>query len=162
IDRVGSPGVTTLASFDGSHVFADNGVYTVTVTASDDDGLSDQKTFHVTVNNVNPTLAVVGNQGGIVNRPVSITDIGKISDPWFDNPNTPNGASREQSTYSINWGDPTPARPGSAPIDRVGSPGVTTLASFDGSHTYTHAGIFTVTVTIHDDDGGSDQKTFQI
>ena len=48
----------TAGSFDGSHIYADNGVYTVTVTVMDDDGGVTVQTFEVTVNNVAPTLDV--------------------------------------------------------------------------------------------------------
>ena len=37
-----------------------------------------------------------------------------------------------------------------------------TLASFNGTHTYESPGVQTVTVTVEDDDGGSDTATFQI
>ena len=55
----GSPACSTAGSFDGSHTYADNGVYTVTVTVFDDDGGTTSQTFTVTVDNVAPTLTVV-------------------------------------------------------------------------------------------------------
>ena len=60
VDRTGGRACDTAGSFDGSHTYADNGIYTVTVTVNDDDGGSDTETFEVTVNNVAPTLTVVG------------------------------------------------------------------------------------------------------
>ena len=44
-------------------------------------------TFTITVNNVAPTLTVVGNQSGTENAPITITDIGTFTDPGFNNPN---------------------------------------------------------------------------
>jgi uncharacterized delta-60 repeat protein len=59
---IDTPGVNigdvVLGSFDGSHTYAENGVYTVTVTLNDSNGGSDASTFTVTVNNVDPALAV--------------------------------------------------------------------------------------------------------
>jgi Ca2+-binding RTX toxin-like protein len=59
---VDTPGVNigdiVHGSFDGSHTFADNGVYTVTLTVTDSHGGSDTKTLVTTVNNSNPTLTV--------------------------------------------------------------------------------------------------------
>ena len=46
IDVAGSPGVPTAGSFDGSHTYADNGVYTVTVTVTAGDGRADTSTLH--------------------------------------------------------------------------------------------------------------------
>ena len=40
----------------GSHVYADNGIYTVTINVTDDDGDFVVDTFTVTVNNVAPTM----------------------------------------------------------------------------------------------------------
>src|SRR5690606_2796907 len=79
IDVPGGPGVPTQGSFDGSHIYADNGTYTVTVTVSDDDGGVAQQTFQVQVNNVAPSLTVPGNQ--VVNEGslLSITNIGQFT-----------------------------------------------------------------------------------
>jgi uncharacterized delta-60 repeat protein len=59
---IDTPGVNigdiVQGSIDGSHIYADNGVYTVTVTINDSSGGSDTKTFDVTVNNVDPALTV--------------------------------------------------------------------------------------------------------
>jgi hypothetical protein len=89
-----------------------------------------------------------------VNVPISITDLGVFQDPGF-------GPS-ETFQYSIDWGDGTPIDRGAATIDRNGSPGITTLGSFDGTHTYLQAGTYRVRYQITDDNSGSDEKSFTV
>src|SRR5207244_3150419 len=147
----------------GSHTYADDGVYTVTVFVFNDDYGDQTDTAIVTVNNVNPTLTVVGNQTINEGQLLSLTDIGTFTDPGFDNPlNPPPGETTETFTYEINCGDGRPASTGSATIDTAGGVGVLTAGSFDGSHTYADNGTYTVTIRVFDDDGGVDQKTFQV
>ena len=162
IDTPGEPGVPTAGSFDGSHVYADNGVYTVTVTVTDDDGGSTSETFDVTVNNVAPTLVVSEDQEVDEGELLEITDIGSFTDPGFDNPENVGGEVEETFFYTIDWGDGTTTEFGSPTIDTPGSPGVPTAGSFDGSHVYADNGVYTVTVTVIDDDGGSTSETFNV
>ena len=162
INVAGSPGVLTAGSFDGQHTYADNGIYTVTVTVSDDDGGTTSDTLTVTVNNVAPTLTVAPNQTVDEGTQLSITNIGQFTDPGFNNPLNVGGETTEQFTYSIDWGDGTPADSGSPTINVAGSPGVLTAGSFDGQHTYADNGIYTVTVTVSDDDGGTTSDTLTV
>src|SRR6185436_8976588 len=74
----------------GTHVYADNGTYTVTVTVTDKDGGSDTKSFTVKVGNVAPTLVVPGPQMVDEGSTLSVTNLGTITDPGFDNPSNPN------------------------------------------------------------------------
>lgn len=155
----GPPGSTAGAdgAVAGSHVYADNGVYTVTVTVTDDDGGTGTDTFTVTVDNVAPTLdsttlvnsshACGGNAEG---HPVTISVA--FSDPGFDNPGgTPPTA--EDFTVTIDWGDGT-VEPGTV-SETPGRAGVRTTGTASGGHAYRFGGIYTVTLTIADDDGGS-------
>ncbi len=162
IDVPGGPGVLTAGSFDGSHIYADNGVYTVTVTVADDDGGLSVGTLQVTVNNVAPTLTVAPDQTVNEGSLLSITDIGKFTDPGFDNPANVPSPTTETFTFSIDWGDGLPASSGVATIDSPGGPGVLTAGSFDSSHIYADNGVYKVAVTVTDDDGGSSVATFQV
>jgi len=137
----------------GSHVYADDGIYKVTLTVTDKDGASKSASFFVTVSNVAPTLIVPGPQNVVEGNPLSITNIGTITDPGFNNPLNPNSpptGSVETFTYWINWGDGN-IDTGTATIDHVGGPFDPTKASFDGTHIYADDGPYTVTIRIADD-----------
>jgi PKD repeat protein len=162
-----NPGqLPTHHTISASHEYADNGIYTIRVTIVDDDCGVGTQTVPITVTNVAPTLTVLPHQTLDVGRHVSLADLGRFTDPGFDNPAnplfTPPG-SRETFTYSIDWGDGSAFDLGNATIDAMGRPpGIPTVGSFDGSHIYTVAGSYTVTVTVSDDDGGSDTETFAL
>ena len=74
----------------------------------------------------------------------------------------PGGELSETFTFTINWGDGTAISAGAATVDAVGSIGVPTAGSFDGQHTYADNGVYTVSVTVFDDDGGQHLQTFQV
>src|SRR5690606_31895956 len=119
--------------------------------------------FEVVVTNVAPTLKVGGDRTIAEGSPLEITDIGVICDPGFDNPDRPGGPSVETFTYIINWGDGSDEFHGTATIDQIGDANQTpTSASFDGRHTYADNGIYTVTITVIDDDGGVDVESFDV
>jgi methionine-rich copper-binding protein CopC len=162
VDVLGAIGTPTAGSFDGSHTYADDGLYTVTVTIFDDDGGQHQQTFTVQVNNVAPTLAAIADRTTNEGSLLSIANLGQLTDPGFNNPLNPlpGGETVETFTFTINWGDGTTSDAGSATVDVLGSPGVLTAASFDGSHTYADDGVYTVTVTVFDDDDGQAVQTF--
>ncbi len=159
----GSPGVLTTGTFAGAHTYADNGVYTVTVTVTDDNGGSDVKTFQVTVTNAAPVLTVVPNQSRFEGQLLSLTNIGTFTDRGYDNALNPApGETTERFQYTVNWGDGRSDPLADATIDTPGSAGTPTGGSFDASHTYADEGVYTVTVTVFDDDGGTDTKTFTV
>jgi PKD repeat protein len=117
----------------------DNGTYVVTLTATDKDGgqAFDSKT--VTVTNVAPTVALTGPASG------SITPIGA------------------PVTFTGTYADPGSADTHTAvlTITSVGTGAVTTTpVTFSGGtvsfpYTFTAAGVYHVTLTVTDDDGGA-------
>lgn len=180
----GAPGSATTALFEhAAHTYADNGTYTVRVRVADDNmgayhdaslfetGVEGvdfvDLTFTITVNNVAPTMTVPVVSAGTINENGSVSFNVSFSDPGFDNPlndNTPpNGGEVEESfTYDIDWGDNRQTLGNVAVAATPGGVGVPSQGSFGGSHVYADDGTYTVTVTIHDDDGGSFTRQFNV
>ena len=126
----GSPTELVDAGEGGSlplaHTYVDDGTYTVLVSAGDS-----TDTATLTVTNVAPTVTLEAEALQTVDgQALALT--GSFTDPGADS-----------WTASVDWGD--------------GTSGPLTLAddgTFAGSHAYPEAGIWSVTVTVRDDDGG--------
>lgn len=142
-----SGGVGTVS---GSHVYADNGSYTVTVTITDRYGLSGTRTSTATIANVAPSATPAAAQTVAAGQAMSLT-LANFSDPGFTF--APAG-TLETFAVSVNWGDGSAVQ-SVAPNVTNGSAGTATTGSVPGSHTYAAAGSYTVAVTITDDDGGT-------
>ena len=124
------------------HVYADNGIYTVTIDVVDDDGGTDAASFTVTVNNVAPTPDAgddqAVNEGDLVSLdPATFNDLGTL----------------DTHTATIDWGDTTSSA-GAVTELPFGPPGSTSGAdgTVDGSHVYADNGAYTVTVCVEDDE----------
>jgi PKD repeat protein len=120
-----------------THVYADNGVYTVTLTVSDGANTS-TSTLTVTVLNVAPAAALTGPVDGVPGQELTYTF--SATDP----------SAVDQAgtfTYQIAWGD------GSTDTVQGPASGVQVV------HVYTDTGLFTPSVTATDKDGGSGDAT---
>ena len=111
-----------------THTYAQDGAFTARLTVTDNDGLSDTATFAVSVTNVAPVVGTVPD--ATVNVGAAYTAAGAFTDPGAD-----------VWTATVDWGD------GSAP-----SSAAVTAGSFSLTHTYATAGLYTVAVSIADDD----------
>lgn len=113
-----------------THTYMDNGVFQVTLTVTDPEGLSSAVVTSATISNVSPTIGAI--DGATVLQGEDYTSAGAFTDPGAD-----------AWAASVDYGDGSWVQP----LTLVGS-------AFTLSHGYAAPGIYTVTVTINDDDGG--------
>ena len=120
----------------------DDGTGTVTVTADDGNGGTVTDTFDWTAYNVAPDVTITSPADGTlytVNTPVNLA--ASFTDP----------GSADTHTYSINWDD----SPSPSIGDAIGE-------TVDGSRAYTTPGVYMISVTVTDDDGGYDTKPVMV
>ena len=119
----GSPAATgqTVA-----HSYADNDIYSVTLTVTDDDGGNGASTANAVVANVAPTAGAGGPYSGEVDT--AITFAATVTDP----------GSADTHTFTWDFGDDSPTATGQSV-----------------SHVYGATGPYSAAVTATDDDGGS-------
>ena len=184
----GSPGVPTTARFShAAHTYADDGDYTVTIRVADDDmgafhdlaRFTEGKAgadfvdlvFTIRVNNENPSFTRIVPSTTTINESEGISFTAEFSDPGFDNPLNPNAPDPERMiadprhesfTYDIDWGDGRQQLEAVAVADMNGSVGVPSTGMFGGSHVYADDGLYTVTLTIRDDNDGVRMDTFLV
>ena len=162
--------VTEAAGAAASHIYVDNGVYTVTVTVTDDEGASASDTLVVTVDNVVPQMdggpERTVNEGDMVEFPslftIDLFDAAfgaiaytRVSGSFLD------PGSLDTHTATIDWGDGTAAaatvveQSFGAPSSRAGTSGVV-LAD----HRYGDDGLYNILIRATDNDGGQGTDRF--
>ncbi len=145
------------------HVYADNrpGDYAITIAAMDATDLIGTASISAPVSNVAPTLsaglgfaAVEVKDGNrtVVKQAAMVT--GSFSDPGFDFTAT---NTVESFSLVVSWGDGQSDTLTHGELDVVqGGIDQLTRGQFQLAHSYDQGGIYTVSVTVTDDDGGSD------
>lgn len=124
-------------SFNLSHVYKDNGIYTVTVTLRDQSGNTGTAELQVKVNNFAPIVYI---------DPVTVT-VNKTlygSGSFYD-------PGKDTWIASVDYGDGS----GIQPLGLYGK-------SFTLNHRYANNGTYTVTVMVTDSDGGHGYNSVKI
>jgi Ca2+-binding RTX toxin-like protein len=115
-----------------THTYADDGAYTITVDATDEDGTHvGVGTRAVAVTDVPPTVELIA-VGHVLRGSPLVLGFGPVVDPGAD----------VVTGYTIDWGD------GSPPEPFAGSP-----AGRTHPHTYAAVGTYTVAVALTNEDG---------
>jgi hypothetical protein len=130
-------------NFTASHPYLDDAPsgtpsdnYSISVIVRDDDTLTSAVAIStVTVNNVAPVVDAGADQTATEDEPITLSSTIEFSD----------ASTLDTHDVTINWRD------GTAPDILVGVESPVTYPS----HTFTDNGIYTVTVTVTDDDGGT-------
>ena len=135
----GTPDATGIAPV---HTYADNGTYTVTLTLSSGTTTS-TATSTASISNVAPSVGPIA----ATTAPVSINTAVDIAADFTD------VGTADTHGGMIDWGDGN------------SSPGIITESAGAGSvsatHAYSSPGVYQLSVTVTDDDGGSASSTFQ-
>ena len=155
-----------------SHAYADNNIYLVTVTVTDDEGAAASDTLTVTVGNVAPRVEAGTDRtvdtGELVALPTLFTtDVFDASFGAFDSPVTRRFVRRsrrlDSHTAVVDWGDGTVE---AVPLDErtFGPQGAPSGISgaMRGTHVYSDPGSYTVLITVTDDDGGAGSGSFMV
>ena len=138
-----SPVAAEVPTFNATHVYADNGVYSVVVTLTDSAAHSVTATGSVSPTNVAPAV------GALTLTPTSIVDHQTVTlSGTFIDPGT-----NDTFTVTIDWGDPKSSTPQKLAAGSI---------SFTDTHTYDAAGPVTITATVADDDNGEDSASFNL
>jgi hypothetical protein len=161
LDDIGWDLSTQTVRVLGNKVYGDNGTFSGVITLTGSRLGSKTLPFNAAITNAAPILQTPANVTAAVGAPLTLPKIGQFTDAGFGVPNATPPRS-ETFTYRIDWGDGTTADTGNATINSVGSATSPTSGFFDGSHTYTRAGSFTVTLSVSDDDGGTSQRQFTV
>jgi hypothetical protein len=154
----GSPAqmVSAAALADGvDHVYGDNGSYSVTVTVTDDDGGSGGDTVNVLVGNLPPTVGF--DMSGAVAFPGGNYLVAKAGSQL---PSSADGTDAGSDDLTFTWtvGDENIYFNNGSTPDPLPSPfGTFPFHASDANvAVYAAPGVELLTVTLQDDDGGSD------
>lgn len=143
-----SPVTCDGAAIGTSHTYVDDDptatpsdVFAIVVTVTDDDGGTDTASAAATIDNVDPVIATfTSNAGGPVATLVPVTVTATFTDVGI----------ADTHTCSVDWGD------ASTTVGAIAS------GSCTATHAYSVAGVYSVSVTITDDDTGVAMSSLRV
>jgi hypothetical protein len=135
--------VNSNQTFSLNHFYADNGSFTITVSITNNQGEIGIQTTSVTVNNIIPNIGPINAPSTPIQVNTSINASASFTDSGIN----------DTHTATWNWGD--------------GNSSTGTVRESNGSgtvsdtHIYTTPGVYTITLTITDKDGGASTTSYQ-
>jgi hypothetical protein len=126
-------GKTATGTLTPGHVYRDDGDFAVTLTVTDTEGDVGQDSLVATINNVAPTVDAGPDQSAVPGELISFS--GSFTDPGLDD------------THTFQW-------------DMGNGIIINDVQTF--SYAYDETGVYTVTLTVTDDDGGVGIDTVEI
>jgi PKD repeat protein len=129
--------------FTLGHTYADDGIYQVTVQVTDNQGATGTGNVTVAVSNVAPVVSAVSAQVDPVQLGTSVSSSAQFSDL----------GTGDTHTAVWDWGDGTTS---SGTLSETNGSG-----TVSGSHPYAEPGVYSVQLTVTDDDGDSGSALFQ-
>ena len=126
-----------------SPTYGDDGVFDVTLTVTDPAGATDEVTTTATITNVSPTVGPITAQLESVLVGTEVTVSADFTDP----------GTLDTHSAEIDWDDGNVLP---ATVSEMGGSG-----SVSGMHTYTTPGVYTLEVSVTDDDGGVGTSIFE-
>jgi hypothetical protein len=140
----GSASTVTLQNgdrgFSFNHLYRDDNLldrYTITVSVTDSEGESVSASTAITVRNAPPVIGSLTTSAGVIGNASAGQSVSLSA--AFTDPGT-----LDSFSVVIDWGDGTPTTGGTLAAGQVQS-----------SHAYAQGGVYQITMTLADDDGGS-------
>jgi uncharacterized delta-60 repeat protein len=115
----------------------------------------------VHVDNAAPALSVASSISVNVGQTVDLTSLATFTDPGFDDSEGLPPTS-EYFTYTITWGDEQSDEDMWVGSVTSGSAGVLSQGAVDAQHVYGDPGTYHASLTVTDDDGGTDTVDFDV
>jgi PKD domain len=150
-------------TYSATHVYGDDGSFTVTVCGFDDD-TSTCKSTNVTITNVDPTVAIDESGATLVNGVPTIFGNAGAPVPFSGNATDPGS---DDLTFTWDWDDGTTdvfvSLVNPPATDPDPSPTLQPRNVTDSrSHTFGDACLYDVELTVTDDDGGSGDDAVKV